>query len=689
MKKIYKIALTLAAVFALNLTASAQKTKADGDGPAPAPDGLVLDKTVKPDPNKPGSYIINMEAYVEGGIHLTSKVAPADIVLVLDKSGSMDFEMGTGYKARPKMGYSYNSAAAQRSWKIGLDYGTHEYWYKHTDGRYYEVEEDERSGRYYLYYEVQGVKYYLSGNGTTNQRPNNAPRDPDATIWTGVLYSEPNRMAALQDAVKSFIEVIDQNDRDNAPEGSEDGRLGNKIAIVSYSTAAKVDMELTPLSGTGKQDLIEAVYNIRPNGSTYSNKGMEEAYNIINTKSTAQFKTVVFFTDGDPGQAGNWTTDDTWDTANNTIHYASLIKAKAVDSEDIDEKVISNVYALGVFENPSNQTKTYMSATSSNYDKTADSMGSMYGMRVQDTNGNTVSQSDTKYSAFATDSDKINEILTDIAGSSGGQALEAASQSSVMIDVVTNSFKIPDNAGSKLTAYEVANIQTEAGAPVWSTTKGTTYTVVRSESDPNEVSVTGFDYSKNWVGWDDKNKEAHGKKLVLEIPIDVNPEAVGGPTVYTNDARKTKITIKKNAQDPGIDYAFPAPSVALPVTIKIQKSGLQTGESAKFTISRWIGEDSSTATPFQTIVLTKTEKDKNPEIILKGLDPKYYYKIDEVDWAWSYQYLDPETQKPVEVSSQNTQNTEVNPFIFYNKKNNNVDKHAESSAHNVLKATSK
>ena len=60
----------------------------------------------------------------------TEEAVPLDIVLVLDQSGSMANDMGSGsYTLDNKVGYSYND----------IKNSSQHYYYLDTDGNYYEV----------------------------------------------------------------------------------------------------------------------------------------------------------------------------------------------------------------------------------------------------------------------------------------------------------------------------------------------------------------------------------------------------------------------------------------------------------------------------------------------------------------------------------------------------------------------
>ena len=710
MKKIYNIALALVAVLTLNVTAYAQKTRAEGD----VPDALKLDKKVIT--NSDGSYTINLEAFVTGQITVENVGIPADIVLVLDVSGSMDdnFSNTQTYNAATTSNWSYSNSNNNLYYKLGDKYI-----------RVQRVRQSGSSGKIYFYiYDTDNLKYYYlfgeeiheaSGIISNSNNPDpdySIPRSQQgATVYSGTLYElgTPSKLQALRNAVLNFIEVIDQNDKDYAPDGQE--RLGNRIAIVTYSSTAQDASEGFKTPDTGS--LKTVVRGLTANGGTNAHLGMEIAYNLMND-SDSKLKTVVMFTDGNPGYTGNWTAhervnigtywnpvyvyedEDTWASANSTIEFASQIKAmEDLTPADDHLKKYSKVYTVGVFNNPSNYTKVYMKKTSSDFDKATTSMGSKStwtdtNMYTANGNGNIVETTD-KFTFNATSADALNDIFESIATASGGSLIEAAGASSVVVDVVASSFELPEGASTEnpgdIKAYKIKNIQeTEDGGFKWSTTKETDSNIkVTIDASNNEIQVTGFDYAANWCGWDEDNNVAHGYKLLLEIPIVVKDDAVGGPDVKTNVAAQSKITLKKDKDDPGTSYNFPVPTVALPVKIRIVKQGLELGESAKFTIARWLPtQTESQATTFQTIVLTKTG-DNFPEITLPNLDPNYYYKITEENWSWTYQYQDSEGNI-ITVSSQNTVDVTNNPFTFYNKKAD-TEKTTEAGVHNVLGTT--
>ena len=246
----------------------------------------------------------------------------------------------------------------------------------------------------------------------------------------------------------------------------------------------------------------------------------------------------------------------------------------------------------------------------------------------------------------------------------------------------------------------------------------------KDANDNDKIEVTGFDYSNNWCGTMTLNGSTtvQGHKLIIMIPVKMNPDAVGGPNVETN-APGSGIYV--NPDDPEPLIVFESPTVSLPVNIYLEKIGLDPGESAKFKIDRAIIPDEddwdpstfeeSAWTYVSTVFVTnspnsKKSKNGNPLIQVRGLpatitvdknndgkpdvDPDtgkiiqlgVVYRITEENWAWSYD-IDGTDDYP---NPQYTVTSKVdNPFAYSNDKKENIDviiRHAESKATNIFKA---
>ena len=255
MRKIVKCFIALAAFFAGSVTSdffvSAQNLPegiylepTDASGKSK---GIAFRKSSELKEGTTDTYTVNLEAFVTGSVTMEMVSKPADIVLVLDVSGSMDDEMYSyNYYARQTQSYSYED----------VRYAYYYYYYKHTDGQYYKInyERSYRYDYYRLYYTVNGVNYYLSGTGITTTPPTNVT-DNRSTVWTGVLYTQSQvslgtKMENLKKAVNAFIDEIRINDlyevydKDH-PENNvrrkgksgADTTLGNQISIIKFGSA--------------------------------------------------------------------------------------------------------------------------------------------------------------------------------------------------------------------------------------------------------------------------------------------------------------------------------------------------------------------------------------------------------------------------------------------------------------------
>ena len=248
---------------------------------------------------------------------------------------------------------------------------------------------------------------------------------------------------------------------------------------------------------------------------------------------------------------------------------------------------------------------------------------------------------------------------------------------------------------------------------------------VSYNSATQAITVTGFDYGSNFCGpiyksgWNPKQHTEQenitdgllrwqGFKIIIMIPIEMNPDAVGGPDVNTNAPGSGIFVDNEDTQ--GL-VQFKSPTVSLPVNIHLKKTGLSPGESAKFRIDRAQlpdpipeGFDPASLTEWSyvsTIFVTRPQgaaaTDPDPVVKVRGLpanqDVKegegddattthksFVYRITEESWSWSY-----DAQTPPQYT---TTSNVTNPFTFDNRKKDNIDfkvRHAESKATNIFK----
>lgn len=131
----------LSSLLSLSLAASlafpgalAMPARADGE-PSSDNSGIIVDKTAEPDGK--GGYTIQLEAYATGSTTTSTvtKDVPTDIVLVLDQSGSMDYDMGKAKYTK----YDNKESTNAKNYEKRHNGGSGNLWYKLADNSYVSV----------------------------------------------------------------------------------------------------------------------------------------------------------------------------------------------------------------------------------------------------------------------------------------------------------------------------------------------------------------------------------------------------------------------------------------------------------------------------------------------------------------------------------------------------------------------
>ena len=226
------------------------------------------------------TYNINIKAASTSTSETTSTQKPvADIMLVLDVSGSMDNNIVT-----------YNYVAMNTDEGRGGLY-KNKIYYLETNGEYKELTYYAGSRRKEAGWYVDGVWFgELAKNYST-----------DCKIYTA---STTTRLNALKESVNQFIDDTKQKSPNS------------KIGITAFSSAGYGDhgstMDLTEVGvDDNAQDLKKFVNELDANGGTDPGVGLSNAKTkldaVVNDGKT---KCVVLFTDGEPtGGGSDWNTN--------------------------------------------------------------------------------------------------------------------------------------------------------------------------------------------------------------------------------------------------------------------------------------------------------------------------------------------------------------------------------------------
>lgn len=329
-------------------------------------------------------------------------------------------------------------------------------------------------------------------------------------------HSKLTKMNALKTAVNSFIDGVAEKSPDSKVAvvkfaGYKRDSVGNDFYqkdgyTYNYTQIVK---ELTTADVAGANVLKAAVNSFEAAGATSADYGMQHAKTIIDgAKDDGRQKVVVMFTDGEPthSSGGDF----------NTVANGAIAASKSI------KEAGATVYTIGCFgTTPSSDTDTYMNYVSSNYPN-ATSM----------TSGGAKADPANYYKTVSSAAD-LNNIFQDISHTVGGTPVKLTS-TSVLRDVISDSFTLPEGADeNSITAYSVdCTAINDDGTYTWSTGRDDAPYSVTVEG--KTINVTGFDYAANWVGKDTTTGKMHtpAKKLVVEIPIVLDPDATG--SVDTN-----------------------------------------------------------------------------------------------------------------------------------------------------------
>ncbi len=391
------------------------------------------------------------------------------------------------------------------------------------------------------------------------------------------------KIVALQNAVNSFIDTVADKCKDSEEKsniaivkfsGNKTDKVGNDTYredgnIYNYSQTVK---ELTSVEQ--KDALKQAVNGLTARGATCADYGMELARDILLKDTSDNPKVVIMFTDGTP-TAFNGFEKPVADAAISASHQ---IKANG-----------ATVYTVGIFGDLNRSQKVYDTRDHglfSGYQEIKPASNVVYGYMNAVSSNDTTSTSlnlnnldKTVHDKFMTASSaaELEKIFTQIGNETGGSDA-SLTDTATMVDVISEYFQLPDNYQSSLKAYTVPFTGTDAsGNRQWGANQTDYTTSINVEG--SKVSIAGFNYSDNWVGFHTANgtQTARGSKMVLEIPIQVKDGTVD--EVPTNDLNNSGILDGNGDMfakfvSPVVKYAY---FTVVPVISSVDENGKNQG----------------------------------------------------------------------------------------------------------------
>ena len=241
------------------------------------------------------TYQIDISAASKSRSSSTVVTGAADIMLVLDVSGSMNDPI---YEK-----VADNTEEGRES--LNFDNTDNTYYLKYND-TYYEI--TKRGNNYCIY-----INYLFWGdwqNISDSQYEN-------CEIFT----TTGTRLNALKESVKQFIN------------STAEKSSNSKIGIATFSNNGNgITTNLLELKNNNKDTLINTVSGLNANGGTNPDFGLTNAYNKL-TAATANGDTlpkyVILFTDGEPtGNSSDSTHGTAWSTAAQNRAEATAKKLK-------------------------------------------------------------------------------------------------------------------------------------------------------------------------------------------------------------------------------------------------------------------------------------------------------------------------------------------------------------------------
>lgn len=363
-------------------------------------------------------------------------------------------------------------------------------------------------------------------------------RDFDGNIW-GVADKD-RRLTALKTAVNNFAESVAAKAKGSDGQYGGEDDVNYRIAVVEFASEAYnltnglVDMD----TSRGLTQVKNAVSGLQAGGDTYPATGLDMANSIFDANPISgdgqRGRVVIMFTDG--YHAENGTDNINYTLCDNAIASAQTSK----------RTYGATVYTVGIFSgaNPNSNIDTnfdygnrrdaekqlvaanrYMHYTSSNF-QNAKSLR----------NGG--EKSGSSYYLAASNANSLNDVFKSISQTIGSTPVELT-RTSVLRDVISDSFTLPEGyTDGDIKAYSVSCESSTKNADgtytyTWKTTPDADKYDVTVADDNKTINVTDFDYAANWVDqYDVGGSKSHGKKLVVEIPIVLDPDATG--SVDTN-----------------------------------------------------------------------------------------------------------------------------------------------------------
>lgn len=396
------------------------------------------------------------------------------------------------------------------------------------------------------------------------------------------------RLEALKNAAATFANSVEEKAKGaDGVLGTEDD-ISHRIAVVGFASKSGYgdNTELLSIAGSNSGNVGVAYHNITDqnlkdvlqevdtsagqtmvstaidalaaSGATRTDLGLDMAQRILSANpvqaSEKRNRVVIVFTDGAPTSFNGFEKD----VADNAITYAGTIKTTG-----------ATVYTIGIFAG-ANATSAG-TEPSGDLDQDSSSLNSACNWFMQQVSSNNGTPRTPSYYLSAADTGSLSNIFQQISDNieSGGSS-STLTEESVVRDIISPQFTLPAGAtASDITLETYACTGKDGDTYTWrqnDTAMGATATI-----DGNNVSVTGFNFSDNYVGTVTNNGIVtyRGHKLVIRFSVKPQPGFLGGNNVPTNAG--AGVYENKDSETPVREFPQPTVNVPIqPVTVAAQ-----------------------------------------------------------------------------------------------------------------------
>ncbi len=425
--------------------------------------------------------------------------------------------------------------------------------------------------------------YSYTVNGTRTDIGTSTGAD---TVFETELYqkipsgTKITRLEALKNAAATFANAVEEKAKGaDGALGTEDD-ISHRIAVVGFASKSDYgdNTELLSIAGSnsgsvgvaynnitdqnlkdvlqkvdtsaGQTMVSNAIGALAASGATQTDLGLDMAQRILSANplqpNEKRNRVVIVFTDGAPTSFNGFEKD----VADNAITYAGTIKTAG-----------ATVYTIGIFAGA--DATSAGTEPSGDLGQNSSSLNSACNWFMQKVSSNNGTPRTPSYYLSAADAGSLSNIFQQISDNieTGGSS-STLTEGSVVRDIISPQFTLPvGSTAADITLETYACTGKDGDTYTWrqnDTAMGATATI-----DGNNVSVTGFDFSQNYVGTVTNHGSVsyRGHKLVIRFSVKPQPGFLGGNNVPTNAG--AGVYENKDSEIPVRE--FPQPTVNVPI----------------------------------------------------------------------------------------------------------------------------